>query len=88
MVEGYDSQKTITIATVVVCVFIVTAIIALVITLAMCYLYFHHGSRGSRREGDLETGRRHMVIGNCCSAIVPQGENGRKGLFMLKVRHA
>ena len=66
-----DDDKIAAIITSSVCVVLVTAIVALVITFAICCLYFYRGNHRAHAHSDVEAG--HVMIGNCCSAIIPQG---------------
>ena len=66
-----DEDKMMAIITTSVCVVAITAIVALTVTFTICCLYFYRGNhRTHAAHSDVEAGR--VVIGNCCSAIIPQ----------------
>ncbi len=71
MMSGED--RMIAIITSSVCVVIITAIVALTITFTICCLYLYRGNhRTHAAQADVEAGR--VIIGNCCSAIIPQSK--------------
>ena len=51
----------------------VISIVALTLIFTVCCLYFYRGNhRTHTAPANVEAGR--VIIGNCCSAIIPQSE--------------
>ena len=69
-----EGEQTIAIITASVCVVLITGAVSLVVTLTICCLYFNRGNhRTHAHSSNADVEARAVVIGNCCSAIVPQG---------------